>query len=84
MIVETFDLIEHTLYVVIIKKLIYWLNQAYFNFNNSDMNQQNLVAISKSFFIDPEYKDRLRELGLTSIDEVFSCTGGKNLEKKIK
>ncbi len=46
------------------------------------MKQQNLVAISKSFFIDPEYKDGLRELGLTSIDEVFSCTGGKNLEKE--
>ena len=46
------------------------------------MNQQNLVAISKSFFVDPEYKDGLRELGLSSIDEVFSCTEGTSLEKE--
>lgn len=45
------------------------------------MREQKLVNISKSSFIDPDYKGSFRELGLTSIDAVFSFNGGRNLAK---
>ncbi len=43
--------------------------------------KQKFVEISKSFFIDPDYKIALSELGLTSIDAVFSFNAAKNLAK---
>jgi len=42
---------------------------------------QQFVEISKSFFIDPDYKTALTELGLTCIDAVFSFDAGDNLVK---
>ncbi|MHC4619451.1 MAG: lipopolysaccharide kinase InaA family protein [Planctomycetota bacterium] len=45
------------------------------------MNKQKLVEISQSFFVDPDYKAALAELGLTSIDAVFSFRAGLNLTK---
>jgi hypothetical protein len=43
--------------------------------------QQNFMEISNSFFIDPDFVRPLRELGLTSIDSVFSFNAGYNLTK---
>ncbi len=45
------------------------------------MIEQKFVEISKSFFIDPDYKTAFSELGLTSIDAVFSFNAAKNLAK---
>ena len=45
------------------------------------MSEQKFVEISKSFFIDPDYKTAFSELGLTSIDAVFSFNAAKNLAK---
>jgi hypothetical protein len=45
------------------------------------MREQKFVNISKSSFIDPDYKGAFRELGLTSIDAVFSFNTGRNLAK---
>jgi len=45
------------------------------------MSKQKFVEISKSFFIDPDYKTAFSNLGLTSIDAVFSFNAGKNLAK---
>jgi heptosyltransferase-2 len=42
---------------------------------------QEFIQISKSFFTDPDYQQGLSELGLTSIDTVFSFNAGKNLTK---
>ncbi|MHC4463115.1 MAG: lipopolysaccharide kinase InaA family protein [Planctomycetota bacterium] len=45
------------------------------------MNKQTFVEISKSFFIDPDYKTAFSKLGLTSFDAVFSFNAAKNLAK---
>jgi hypothetical protein len=45
------------------------------------MSTQKLVEISQSFFADIDYKTALIELGLTSIDAVFSFQAGTNLTK---
>ena len=42
---------------------------------------QKFMEVSKSFFIDPDYKAALDELGLTCIDAVFSFNAGRNLHK---
>jgi heptosyltransferase-2 len=44
-------------------------------------DRQRFVEISKSFFIDPDYKEALTESGLTSIDTVFSFNAGEDLAK---
>ncbi|HEW78924.1 MAG TPA: lipopolysaccharide heptosyltransferase II [Phycisphaerales bacterium] len=43
--------------------------------------KQELIEISKSFFIDADYKTAFDETALTSIDAVFSFNTGKNLVK---
>jgi len=45
------------------------------------MREQKFIIISKSSFIDSDYKRAFSELGLTSIDTVFSFNAGKNLAK---
>jgi len=45
------------------------------------MNEQKFVEISKSLFIEPDYKTAFSKLGLTSIDAVFSFNVGQNLAK---
>lgn len=44
--------------------------------------QQEFAEIGDSFFIDPDYKSALENLGLNSIDEVFSLKSARNLTKK--
>lgn len=46
------------------------------------MSRQELTEISRSLFVDINYKTTLAELGLTSIEGVFSFNAGKNLSKK--
>ena len=46
------------------------------------MRDQKFTRISKSYFIDSDYKEGFSELGLTSIDAVFSFNTGRNLSKK--
>jgi heptosyltransferase-2 len=43
--------------------------------------RQKFAEISKSFFIASDYKAAFSELGLTSIDSVFSFDAGRNLVK---
>jgi len=43
--------------------------------------RQEFMEISKSFFVDPDYKTALGESGLTSIYAVFSFNTGRNLTK---
>jgi hypothetical protein len=45
------------------------------------MKEQKFTKASKSFFVLPDFKRALSELGLTSIDAVFSFNSGKNLAK---
>jgi hypothetical protein len=45
------------------------------------MREQKFIEISKSSFIDTDYKAAFGELGLTSTDGVFSFKAGKNLAK---
>lgn len=45
------------------------------------MHEQKFIIISKSSFIDSDYKRAFSELGLTSIDAVFSFKAGRNLAK---
>lgn len=45
------------------------------------MSEQKFTEVPKSFFIDPDYKSAFSELGLTSIDDVFSFNAAKNLAK---
>ena len=45
------------------------------------MSEQKFIEISNSFFIDRDYETGLNELGLTSIEAVFSFNAGKNLIK---
>jgi len=42
------------------------------------MSKQKSIEISKSLFVDPDYKAAFIELGLTSIDAVFSFNKGKD------
>jgi hypothetical protein len=46
------------------------------------MSKQEFTEISESFFTDTNYTAALVELGLTSVDAVFSFGAGKNLAKK--
>lgn len=43
--------------------------------------KQEFMEISNSFFVDTDFVQPLRELGLTSIDAVFSFDAGHNLAK---
>jgi hypothetical protein len=45
------------------------------------MREQEFIEISKSSFIDTDYEAAFSELGLTSIDAVFSFNAGRNLAK---
>jgi hypothetical protein len=45
------------------------------------MSEPELVEISKAFFVEPEYETALTQLGLTSIDAVFSFGAGRSLAK---
>ena len=45
------------------------------------MSEQKFIEISKGFLIDAGYETAFSELGLTSIDAVFSYSAGKNLAK---
>jgi len=45
------------------------------------MKERKFNNASKSFFILPDFKSGLSELGLTSIEAVFSFNSGKNLAK---
>ncbi|MHC4737187.1 MAG: lipopolysaccharide kinase InaA family protein [Planctomycetota bacterium] len=45
------------------------------------MREQKFVEISKSSFIDADYRAAFSELGLTTIDAVFSFSVGRNLAK---
>ncbi|MFA5554508.1 MAG: lipopolysaccharide heptosyltransferase II [Phycisphaerae bacterium] len=44
--------------------------------------RQKFVQISESFFADNDYIDGFTELGLNTVEAVFSFRGGKNLVKK--
>jgi len=46
------------------------------------MPERGLTEISKSFFVDPDYRAALDKSGLTSLDAVFSFDAAKNLGKK--
>jgi len=43
--------------------------------------RRKFTEISKSFFVNPDYEAGFSELGLISIDAVFSFNAGKNLAK---
>jgi tRNA A-37 threonylcarbamoyl transferase component Bud32 len=45
------------------------------------VRNRQFVEISKSFFVDPDYRAALAALGLTSIDAVFAFDAGRNLAK---
>ena len=45
------------------------------------MSRQKFIEVSKSFFVDPDYKTGLDELRLTSINAVFAFTQAENLAK---
>ena len=45
------------------------------------MRKQRFIEISRSLFVDPDYEAAFGELGLTSIDAVFSFAAAKNLAK---
>lgn len=45
-------------------------------------SKQNFVESSKSFFIDPDYRDGFEEAGLREVKGVLSFRGGENLNKK--
>jgi Lipopolysaccharide kinase (Kdo/WaaP) family len=46
------------------------------------MPKRGLTEISKSFYVDPDYRAALDKLGLTSLEAVFSFDAAKNLNKK--
>jgi hypothetical protein len=46
------------------------------------MTRQNFIKLSDSFFVDADFEQSFRKLGLTSIDAVFSFNSAKNLAKK--
>ncbi|MCJ7693086.1 MAG: lipopolysaccharide heptosyltransferase II [Sedimentisphaerales bacterium] len=43
--------------------------------------KQNFIEMSKVFFVDSDYETTFRELGLTSLDAVFSFNTGRSLSK---
>ena len=43
---------------------------------------EHFKQISEFFFVEPEFEQALRDMGLTSIESVFAFTGGKNLSKE--
>ena len=45
------------------------------------MREQKFIEISKSCYVDPDYQAAFGELGLTSIDAVFSFNAGRDLAK---
>ena len=45
------------------------------------MREQKFIEISKSCFVDSDYKGAFSELGLTSIDALFSFSSGRRLHK---
>lgn len=46
------------------------------------MGERRFIEISRSFFVDPDYKTALAKKGLTSTDAVFSFDAGENLSKE--
>ena len=46
------------------------------------MPERGLTEISKSFFVDPDYRAAMDKLGLTSLEAVFSFDAAQNLNKK--
>lgn len=46
------------------------------------MSEQKFIEISKSFFVDEEFKAAFEGLGLSSIEAVFSFDAGENLAKE--
>jgi hypothetical protein len=46
------------------------------------MSEKKVIEISESFFVDPDYKAAFDDLGLTSMDAVFSFHAAKDLAKK--
>lgn len=46
------------------------------------MPERGLTEITKSFFIDPQYRAALGRLGLTSVEAVFSFGAAEDLAKK--
>ena len=49
--------------------------------NKTITTQRRLIEISKSFFADPDYEPALNNVGLNSIDAVFSFNAAANLDK---
>ncbi len=45
------------------------------------MNEQKFVKLSESVFVDADFKQAFRDLGLTSIGAVFAFKAGRNLAK---
>jgi hypothetical protein len=45
------------------------------------MSEPKLVEISKSFFVQPQHEAALAQMGLISIDKIFSFSGGRDLAK---
>jgi Lipopolysaccharide kinase (Kdo/WaaP) family len=46
------------------------------------MPERGLTEISKSFYVNPDYRAALDQLGLTSVEAVFSFDAAMNLNKK--
>ncbi|TKJ37139.1 MAG: hypothetical protein CEE38_09585 [Planctomycetes bacterium B3_Pla] len=46
------------------------------------MGERRFIEISRSFFVDPDYKTALAGMGLTSTDAVFSFDAAENLSKE--
>ncbi|MHC4076692.1 MAG: lipopolysaccharide heptosyltransferase II, partial [Planctomycetota bacterium] len=42
---------------------------------------RRLIEVDNSFFIDPDFQAGLAQMGLLTIDDVFSFAGGENLKK---
>jgi len=45
------------------------------------MSGQEFVKLAEGFFVDADYAQAFRELGLTGIDKVFDFDGGRRLDK---
>lgn len=45
------------------------------------MNEGDFIKFEDGFFVDADYADSFRKLGLTSIDSVFHFQGDENLQK---
>ncbi len=46
------------------------------------MNKTGFIRLNEGFFARQDYTPQIRQLGLCSLEDVFSFTGGKNLYKK--